>query len=156
MVVVKPKVPGALKIGSALARVDNVMYKSDAKDIFVKNEKYVENRPPIRNNNEVYIRTNVTDNDIYVNQATMAVVTAYSRNMNSLDNVEEVQLPPAQGVRYYRVGDSNGEVNDHEEEYSMRMAVYLLFPEEAGRTIIPPASAKVVQGGSATKLRQIV
>lgn len=88
------------------------MYKSDAKDIFVKNEKYVENRPPIRNNNEVYIRTNVTDNDIYVNQATMAVVTAYSRNMNSLDNVEEVQLPPAQGIRYYRVGDSNGEVND--------------------------------------------
>ena len=51
-----------------MARVDNVMYKSDAKDIFVKNEKYVENRPPIRNNNEVYIRTNVTDNDIYVNQ----------------------------------------------------------------------------------------
>ncbi|HFK5526234.1 TPA: aerotolerance protein BatD [Elizabethkingia anophelis] len=153
LVVVKPKVPGALKIGSALARVDNVMYKSDAKDIFVKNEKYVENRPPIRNNNEVYIRTNVTDNDIYVNQATMAVVTAYSRNMNSLDNVEEVQLPPAQGVRYYRVGDSNGEVNDHEEEYSMRMAVYLLFPEEAGRTIIPPASAKVVQGGSATKIK---
>jgi hypothetical protein len=47
--------------------------------------------------------------------------------MNSLDNVEDVQLPPAQGVRYYRVGDSNGEVNDHEEEYSMRMAVYLCF-----------------------------
>ncbi|HFK5571249.1 TPA: aerotolerance protein BatD [Elizabethkingia meningoseptica] len=153
LVVVKPKVAGPLRIGSAQVVVDNTFYKTEIKDIFVKNEKYVEYKPPIRNNNEVYIRMSVSDNDVYVNQATMAVVTAYSRNMNSLDNVEDVQLPEANGVKYHKVGISNGEVNDDNEEYSMRVSVYLVFPEIPGKTILPPASAKVAQGGSVTKIK---
>ncbi|NAW50210.1 aerotolerance protein BatD [Elizabethkingia argentiflava] len=153
LVVVRPKVSGVLRIGSALAKVDNVIYKTDTKEIFVKNEKFVENKPQLRSNNEVYIRTHINAQNVYVNEAVMAIVTAYSKNMNSLDNIEEVQFSPARSVRYYKVGDTNGEIDHTADEYSMKMAVYLLFPEISGKTILPPVEAKVVQGGTVSKIK---
>ncbi|QCX53935.1 BatD family protein [Elizabethkingia sp. JS20170427COW] len=152
LVLVRPKVPGSIKLGSFLASQGSKIYKTDAFDISVRNERVADNRNPYRNN-DIHIKSNLSRNNIYPDQGSFLVVTAHSRNVNSLNNIQEVQVPKMQGIATHQVSGINNEVHESDEDYYTKIAVYYVFPQHSGNFHIPPVTAKVAQGGNVSKVK---
>ncbi len=144
--VLKPKKSGKLKIGSASVIVNNKLYHTEPFDIFVsESEKKI---IADRSFNEIYLNMELEQNEVYRNQPTVAVLRAYSRNLNSFRKVRDIKLPDNIQLTVRKVSSEKSEIEPSGNISSQVLAVFLIYPSESGRLDIGPVSARVSSGNS--------
>ena len=144
-IILQPKNSGNLKIGSALVKVNGKVYKTEPFEISVADIKSPEravNRLPSA---EVYLNMEVEDREVYPFQPVKAVLKAYSRDFNSLRKFKNIIQPRQKNVEFFPVSFSRSdiELDRYSQVASQTVAVYLLFPEEAGLIMIDPIMASM-------------
>ena len=144
-IILQPKNSGNLKIGSALVKVNGKVYKTEPFEISVADIKSPEravNRLPSA---EVYLNMEVEDREVYPFQPVKAVLKAYSRDFNSLRKFKNIIQPRQKNVEFFPVSFSRSdiELDRYSQVASQTVAVYLLFPEEAGLIMIDPITASM-------------
>lgn len=138
-----PKKSGKLMIGSALVTVNGKRYKTEPFDIYVKDS---EKRNTIENSisENVTLNLEVEEKSVYQNQPTLAVLKAYSNNMNSFRKLRNVKMQDNHQVYIKPINTTNSEIEDlPNRTVSQVLGVYLVFPNENGTVELPSATASV-------------
>ncbi|WBV61389.1 BatD family protein [Chryseobacterium camelliae] len=141
----EPKKKGKIKIGSVLVTVSNKIYKTEPFEIIVKD---VIKKTPAQNTalNEVYLNMEIEDREIYQDQPTIAVLKVYSRNIDNLRKVRSIQLPQQENINVHPVHFRKSEIDPSDMGGNMAsqvVAVFMVFPNEAGYVEVPAVSASV-------------
>ncbi|WP_326982705.1 BatD family protein [Chryseobacterium sp. MYb264] len=142
-IALEPKQKGKIKIGSVLVTVNNKIYKTEPFDILVKD---VEKKSVAANNsNDLYLNMEIEDRDVYRDQPTIAVLKAYSKNMDNLRKVKNINLPKQENINVYPVSFAKSEIDpsDSGNLASQVLAVFMVFPNEAGYVEVPAVSASI-------------
>lgn len=139
--ILEPKQAGKLKIGSALVQVNGKIYKSEAFDIFVKENN--------RKNNELFskdvsLSMEVQNTDKYTFQPIKIILKAHSKNFQNLRKIGQIQLPKYANIHPISLEKQDIEIEEYgDEKASQIIASFILFPENSGNIIIPPALAQL-------------
>ena len=137
----QPKVTGRVKIGSALITVNGKRYKSEPFDILVKETSRAETEYLSK---DVYLNVEVQDKEVYENQPTVAVLRAYSKNYDNFRKLENIKFPQQNNARIKPISYKKQDIeNINGEMASQVIAMFIIFPEEAGNVEIEPVSAMV-------------
>ena len=137
----QPKVTGRVKIGSALITVNGKRYKSEPFDILVKETSRAETEYLSK---DVYLNVEVQDKEVYENQPTVAVLRAYSKNYDNFRKLENIKFPQQNNARIKPISYKKQDIeNVNGEMASQVIAMFIIFPEEAGNVEIEPVSAMV-------------
>lgn len=138
----EPKQKGKIKIGSVLVTVNNRIYKTEPFDIFIKD---VEKKSVANASNDVYLNMEVEDKDVYQDQATVAVLRVYSKNMDNFRKIKNIRLPQQDNINVHPVSFAKSEINPsgYGNMASQILAVFMIFPNEAGYVEVPSVSASV-------------
>ncbi|MDQ0593225.1 hypothetical protein QFZ37_001594 [Chryseobacterium ginsenosidimutans] len=139
----EPKQKGKVKIGSFLITINNKIYKTEPFDIIIKD---VEKKAAVASaSKDVYLNMEIEDRDVYQDQATIAVLKVYSKNMDNFRRVKNIHLPKQDDLDVYPVSFAKSEIDpsDNGNMASQVLAVFMLFPNEAGYVEIPGVSASV-------------
>lgn len=137
----QPKVTGKVKIGSALLTVNGKIYKSEPFDILVKETSRAETEYLSK---DVYLNVEVQDKEVYENQPTVAVLRAYSKNYDNFRKLENIKFPQQNNARIKPISYKKQDIeNVNGEMASQVIAMFIIFPEEAGNVEIEPVSAMV-------------
>lgn len=139
----EPKEKGKIKIGSFLITINNKIYKTEPFDILIKD---VEKKTAVANNSkEVYLNMEIEDKDVYENQPTIAVLKVYSKNMDNFRKVRNIHLPEQDNLNVYPVSFAKSEIDpsDNGNMSSQILAVFMVFPNEAGYVDVPGVSASI-------------
>ena len=137
----QPKVTGKVKIGSALITVNGKIYKSEPFDILVKETSRAETEYLSK---DVYLNVEVQDKEVYENQPTVAVLRAYSKNYDNFRKLENIKFPQQNNARIKPISYKKQDIeNVNGEMASQVIAMFIIFPEEAGNVEIEPVSAMV-------------
>ena len=137
----QPKVTGRVKIGSALITVNGKRYKSEPFDILVKETSRAETEYLSK---DVYLNVEVQDKEVYENQPTVAVLRAYSKNYANFRKLENIKFPQQNNARIKPISYKKQDIeNVNGEMASQVIAMFIIFPEEAGNVEIEPVSAMV-------------
>lgn len=140
-VYLQPKVPGKVKIGSALVMVNGKIYKSEPFDILVREGKsddldYL--------SKDVYLNLEVEDKVVYENQPTVAVLRAYSKNFENFRKLENIQISQQNNARIKPISYKKQDIESVEGDYSSQVVgMFVIFPKKAGNVEIEPVSALV-------------
>ncbi len=149
--ILAPKQAGKLKIGSALVQVNGNVYKSEPFDITVKAAERQERQTVA----SVSMDLEVHDRRIFENEATIAVLRAYSRDLSHLRSVTLSDVPHQNNARIYKISDAGKEVEQREAPdgsllASQVVATFMIFPIHPGVVEIPAMRAEVaVRNGNA-------
>lgn len=140
--ILMPKKTGKIKIGSSSVVVDNKLYYTEPFDIFVKE---TERKPVVaeRNSRDLYLNVEVEDEPVYQNQPTVAVLRAYSRNIDDFRRVKNIRLPEEDQFDVKAVSFAKSEIEPAGNIASQVLAVFLIFPLESGRVELPPVVANI-------------
>jgi len=139
----EPKQKGKIKIGSFLVTVNNKIYKTEPFEVFIKDvEKKTAASAPSR---DMYLNMEIEDREVYQDQPAIAVLKVYSRNMDNLRKVKNIRLPEQENLNVYPVSFNKSEINPDDEGNmaSQVLAVFMVFPNEAGYVEVPAVSASV-------------
>ena len=137
----QPKVTGKVKIGSALLTVNGKIYKSEPFDILVKETSRAETEYLSK---DVYLSVEVQDKEVYENQPTVAVLRAYSKNYDNFRKLENIKFPQQNNARIKPISYKKQDIeNVNGEMASQVIAMFIIFPKEAGNVEIEPVSAMV-------------
>ena len=137
----QPKVTGKVKIGSALLTVNGKIYKSEPFDILVKETSRAETEYLSK---DVYLNVEVQDKEVYENQPTVAVLRAYSKNYDNFRKLENIKFPQQNNARIKPISYKKQDIeNVNGEMASQVIAMFIIFPKEAGNVEIEPVSAMV-------------
>lgn len=138
----EPKQKGKIKVGSVLVTVNNKIYKTEPFEIIVKD---IERKPVAAVSNDVYLNMEIEDRDVYQDQPTLAVLKVYSRNMDNLRKVKNIRLPQQDNINVHPVSFAKSEIDPsgYGNMPSQILAVFMVFPNEAGYVEIPSVSASV-------------
>lgn len=140
----EPKQKGKVKIGSFLITINNKIYKTEPFDIFIKD---VEKKPVAANNasKDVYLNMEIDDREVYQDQPTIAVLKVYSKNMDNFRRVRNIHLPEQENLDVFPVSFTKSEIDpsDAGNMASQILAVFMVFPNEAGYVDIPGVSASL-------------
>lgn len=139
----EPKQKGKVKIGSFLVTVNNKIYKTEPFEVFIKDvEKKAVASAPSR---DMYLNMEIDDREVYQDQPTIAVLKVYSRNMDNFRKVKNIRLPEQENLNVYPVSFNKSEINPDDEGNmaSQVLAVFMVFPNEAGYVEVPGVSASV-------------
>ena len=141
--VLMPKSSGNFKIGSATVTVNGKIYKTEPFDIYVAEaDKNASVETPAKLKNDLYLNVEVDDTEVYQNQPVVAVLRAYSRNINNFRKVKNVKLPSQNQVEFCAVSYKKSDIEFSKNNVSSQvLAVYLIFPEKSGRFEMQPAMA---------------
>lgn len=143
-IALEPKKKGKIKIGSVLVTVNNKIYKTEPFDLTVKD--FVEKKSLAANNSgEVFLNMEIEDRDIYQDQPTIAVLKVYSRNMDNLRKVKNIHLPHQDNIYVHPINFSKSEIDPsgYGNMASQVLAMFMVFPNEAGYVEVPGVSASV-------------
>ncbi|WP_228376568.1 BatD family protein [Chryseobacterium indologenes] len=143
-IALEPKKKGKIKIGSVLVTVNNKIYKTEPFDVTVKD--FVEKKSLAANNSgEVFLNMEIEDRDIYQDQPTIAVLKVYSRNMDNLRKVKNIHLPHQDNIYVHPINFSKSEIDPsgYGNMASQVLAMFMVFPNEAGYVEVPGVSASV-------------
>jgi hypothetical protein len=80
---------------------------------------------------------------IYQDQPTIAVLKVYSRNMDNLRKVKIFSLPQQDNINVHQYTKSEIDPSDMGNMASQVLAVFMVFPNEAGYVEVPAVSASV-------------
>jgi hypothetical protein len=139
----EPKQKGKVKVGSFLVTINNKIYKTEPFDIFIKD---IEKKPVANNaSKDVYLNMEIEDRDVYQDQPTIAVLKVYSKNMDNFRKVKNIHLPEQDNLNVYPVSFAKSEIDpsDYGSMASQILAVFMVFPNEAGFIEVPGVSASV-------------
>lgn len=140
----EPKQKGKVKIGSFLITIDNKIYKTEPFDILVKD---VDKKTAVAANSskDVYLNMEIEDREVYQDEPTIAVLKVYSKNMDNLRRVKNIRLPQNKNLDVYPVSFAKSEIDpsDFGNMSSQVLAIFLIFPNEAGYVEVPGVSASV-------------
>jgi BatD DUF11 like domain len=149
----EPKQKGKVKIGSFLITINNKIYKTEPFDIFIKD---VEKKPVAANNasKDVYLNMEIDDREVYQDQPTIAVLKVYSKNMDNFRRVRNIHLPEQDNLDVFPVSFTKSEIDpsDAGNMASQILAVFMVFPNEAGYVDIPGVSASLNSYANKNKL----
>ncbi|WET51188.1 BatD family protein [Chryseobacterium indologenes] len=143
-IALEPKKKGKIKIGSVLVTVNNKIYKTEPFDVNIRD--IVEKKPLASNtSNEVYLNMEIEDRDVYQDQPTIAVLKVYSRNMDNLRKVKNIRLPQQDNINVHAINFNKSEIDpsDNGNMASQILAMFMVFPNEAGYVEVPGVSASV-------------
>ena len=141
--VLTPKQAGKIKFGSVLVTVNGKIYKTEPFDINVRD---VEKKTSVADNsdiNDLYLNLEVQDREVYKNESTIAVLRAYSRNYGNFRKVGNIHVPPQKNVNIKPVSFEKSEIESSAGMNSQVIAIFMIFPSEAGYIEINPVTASV-------------
>lgn len=142
LVVLDAKQTGWIKIGSALVQVNGKIYKTEPFDILVKEGE------PKEPSNGIDLSMEVREQDIYLNQPTVAVLKAYSTNYSNLRNLGKIIFPTQDDMAILPINIKNSEVeqDDKTRMSSQVLAMVLLIPKKTGNLMVRPFSISYNEG----------
>lgn len=139
--VLRPKKPGRIKIGSASVVVNEKLYYTEPFDIFVapSEKKMADNDA-----NDVFLNVELKEAEVYENQPTVAVLKAFSRNIHNFRKVRNIRLPQHDYANILPVSFAKSDIEPSlDNAASQVLAVYLIYPKEAGKLQLSPVSANI-------------
>lgn len=141
--VLTPKSSGYFKIGSATVTVNGYIYKTESFEIYVAEaDKNAAPETPAKAKNDLYLNVEVEDAEVYQNQPVVAVLRAYSRNINNFRKVKNVQLPTQKQAEFSAVSYKKSDIEYSKNDVSSQiLAIYLIFPQKSGTLQMMPAMA---------------
>ncbi|MBW7676466.1 BatD family protein [Chryseobacterium chendengshani] len=142
-IALEPKQRGKIRIGSVLVTVNNKIYKTEPFDIFIRD---IEKKTVAKNiDNDVYLNMEIEDREVYQNQATVAVLRVYSKNIDNLRKVRNIHLPENQNINVHPVNFHKSEIDPSGfgNMPSQILAMFIVFPNESGFVEVPSVSASV-------------
>lgn len=142
-IALEPKQKGKIKVGSVLITVNNKIYKTEPFNIFIRD---VEKRAVAENNDsDVFLNLEIEDRNVYQDQPTLAVLRVYSKNMDNLRKVKNVQLPQQENLNVHAVNYKRSAIDPSGigNMPSQILAVFMVFPTESGYVEVPSFSASV-------------
>lgn len=143
-IALEPKKKGKIKIGSVLVTVNNKIYKTEPFDVNIRD--IVDKRALAGNtSNEVYLNMEIEDREVYQDQPTVAVLKVYSRNIDNLRKVKNIRLPQQDNINVHPINFSKSEIDPsgNGNMASQVLAMFMVFPNEAGYVEVPGVSASV-------------
>jgi len=152
-IALEPKKKGKIKIGSVLVTVNNKIYKTEPFDINIKD--IIEKRSLASNtSNDVYLNMEIEDREVYQDQATVAVLRVYSKNMDNFRKVKDVRLPRQDNLNVHPVNLNKSEIDPSGagNMASQVVAVFMVFPNESGYVDVPAVSASVSSYSNKNKI----
>lgn len=152
-IALEPKKKGKIKIGSVLVTVNNRIYKTEPFDVNIRD--FVDKRALAANtSNDVYLNMEIDDRDVYQDQATIAVLRVYSRNMDNLRKVKNIHLPQQDNINVHPINFNKSEIDPsgYGNMPSQVLAMFMVFPNEAGYVEVPGVSASVSTYSNKTKI----
>lgn len=150
-VALEPKQKGKVKIGSVLVTINNKIYKTEPFDIFVKD---VEKKSVASTSNDVYLNMEIEDREVYQDQPTIAVLKVYSRNIDNFRKVKNIRLPDQGNINVHPINFNRSEIDpsDYGNMASQILAMFMIFPNEAGYVEVPSVSASLSSYANKNKL----
>jgi hypothetical protein len=142
-IALEPKQKGKIKVGSFLVTVNNKIYKTEPFELFIKD---IDKRSASNTSKEVYLNMEIEDREVYQDQPTIAVLKVYSKNMDNFRRVKNIHLPEQDNLNVYPVSFAKSEIDPSSEYGNMAsqvLAVFMVFPNEAGYVEVPGVSASV-------------
>ncbi|HEX7870380.1 MAG TPA: hypothetical protein VF455_09735 [Chryseobacterium sp.] len=141
-IALEPKQKGKIKVGSVLVTINNKIYKTEPFDIFIKD---IEKKPIANVANDVYLNMEIEDREVYQDQPTIAVLRVYSRSIDNLRKVKNIRLPEQENINVHPVNFKRSEIDPsgYANMASQVLAVFMVFPNEAGYVEVPAVSASV-------------
>ncbi|WP_185289147.1 BatD family protein [Chryseobacterium lactis] len=152
-IALEPKKKGKIKIGSVLVTVNNKIYKTEPFDVNIKD--VVDKKAlAVNTSNEVYLNVEIEDRDIYQDQPTIAVLRVYSRNMDNLRKVKNIRLPEQDNINVHPINFRKSEIDPsgYGNMPSQTLAMFMVFPNEAGYVEVPAVSASVSSYSNKSKI----
>lgn len=152
-IALEPKKKGKIKIGSVLVTVNNRIYKTEPFDVNIRD--IVDRRALAANtSNDVYLNMEIDDRDVYQDQPTIAVLRVYSRNMDNLRKVKNIHLPQQDNINVHPINFDKSEIDPsgYGNMPSQVLAMFMVFPNEAGYLEVPGVSASVNTYSNKTKI----
>ncbi|WP_153399231.1 BatD family protein [Chryseobacterium vaccae] len=143
-IALEPKKKGKIKIGSVLVTLNNKIYKTEPFDINIKD--IVDKRSLATNTSgDVYLNMEIEDREVYQDQPTLAVLRVYSKNMDNFRKVKNIRLPQQDNINVHPVSFGKSEIDPSGSGNmaSQVLAVFMIFPNEAGYVEVPSVSASV-------------
>lgn len=141
-IALEAKQKGKMRLGSFLIDINDRRYKTEPFNIFIKD---TERRAPMAKttSNEVYLNVDVEDKSIYVNEPTIAVLRAYSKNIDNLRKVKNIRLPEQSNVNTKMISMQKSEIDPsgYDDMPTQVLAVFMVFPNELGNVEVHPVSA---------------
>lgn len=139
----QPKQAGNIKIGSSLVSYNGKRYKSEPFDIFIDDkvpEKTL-SKTTSKSDDHLYINMEVENTEVYKNQPAIGILKAYSNNFNNLRKVSSVELPEQKNIQVQPVSFEKSEIEMGKKSQvsSQVIAIFMIFPKEAGSIEIKPA-----------------
>ncbi|WEK71525.1 MAG: BatD family protein [Candidatus Chryseobacterium colombiense] len=150
----EPKKKGKIRIGSVLVTVSNKIYKTEPFDIVIK-DLDKKSSAHIAAQNEVFLNMEIEDREVYQDQPTIAVLKVYSKNIDNLRKVRNIQLPQQDNINVHPVHFRRSEIDPSDMGGSMAsqvIAVFMVFPNRAGYVEVPSVSASVNTLSSKNKI----
>lgn len=141
--VLSPKFAGKLKIGSALVTVNGKIYKTEPFEIFVEEEdKKSVADTSLKTKDNVYLNLEIDDREVYQNEPTIAVLRAYSKNLNNFRKIKNIRLPAQENVEYSTVNYNKTDIEFSKTSApSQILGIFLIFAEKGGNVQLQPISA---------------
>jgi hypothetical protein len=152
-IALEPKKKGKIKIGSVLVTVNNRIYKTEPFDVNIRD--IVDRRSLATNtSNDVYLNMEIDDREVYQDQPTVAVLRVYSRNMDNLRKVKNIHLPQQDNINVHPINFDKSEIDPsgYGNMPSQVVAMFMVFPNEAGYVEVPGVSASVSTYSNKTKI----
>ncbi|MET3036215.1 BatD family protein [Chryseobacterium sp. NRRL B-14859] len=143
-IALEPKKKGKIKIGSVLVTVNNKIYKTEPFEVSVKD---IIDKKSLAGNtsNEVYLNMEIEDREVYQDQPTIAVLKVYSRSIDNLRKVKNIRLPEQDNINVHPINFNRSEIDPsgYGNMASQVLAMFMIFPNEAGYVEVPSVSASV-------------
>ncbi|MBC7557627.1 MAG: BatD family protein, partial [Chryseobacterium sp.] len=153
-VLLQPKQIGKIKIGSVLYSVNDKIYKTEPFEVYVT-ESAKKAVSKLDTQNDMYLNLEIKDRSIYKNQPTVAVLRAYSKNINNFRNVSDIKFPKNSGVNFHPISfkKSDIEQNPNSNLSSQIIGIFLISTPESGEINVPSLSAMVKNNSSSSTLK---
>ena len=152
-IALEPKQKGKIKIGSVLVTINNKIYKTEPFDIFIKD---IEKKSPakITASNDVYLNVEFSDREVYQDQPTIAILRGYSKNIDNLRKVKNIKLPKDESLDVHAINFQKSEIDPTgiSNMPTQVLAMFVVFPNEAGYVEVPGVSASVSSYANNSKI----
>lgn len=142
-IALEPKQKGKIRIGSVLVTVNNKIYKTEPFDIFIRD---IDKKPIAKNtDSDVYLNMEIEDKEVYQDQPTLAVLRVYSKNVDNLRKVKNINLPEQENINVHSVNFHKSDIDPsgYGNMASQVLAMFIVFPNESGYVEVPSVSASV-------------
>ncbi|WP_262148299.1 BatD family protein [Chryseobacterium foetidum] len=152
-IALEPKQKGKIRIGSVLVNINNKIYKTEPFDIFIKD---IEKKVPAKTvaSSDVYLNMEIDDREVYQDQPTVAILRGYSRNIDNLRKVKNIKLPKEENLDVHPINFNKSEIDPSgiSNMPTQILAVFMVFPNEAGYVEVPAVSASVSSYSGSNKI----